>query len=1078
MYQMFIFWFRSQKQFRIEPFTVTSMSNTYQFNDNRYDIFLALMYFPTAMPYMPTPTIYQQQMYPQSTAQLPPLAHPQGQIQTFNQGIVAAAVPQQQLMSTPPISHNPPPPGKILEIVDPNSGQKLDFEQFKPGKKQHLEASSFSVPHGPSVPVKIRTPPPKDPKIPPDPKPNAPMDVIPPPVVDVVTDNKADFSLNSEEETTSNQDSQETEDSKQEASQESDDSNADTSPNDVDIDTQESSQDSNDQETSDAEDKLADAPPSPVKKIERVESDSSGIVQKYNREQLISIRSATDFSTLPAMPTAVLAAVGVSSQRCRGRGGVFRPQSRRVLTFNTEAVVLDEVENAYKPSALKKAEDIPSDRLSQLSRDLSIILNRLIKENVSGVADDIKRFGVKGEDEVNCLVNAITNKAARQAIYSKPFAELCRALVDAEIDGFRERLIKASAELFSTPLEVHIDNVKARIDEKIRETNDEKVKKMLEEDRETVITKKREAFFGILRFFSFLYLQDVISSKMFTDALKPFAKPKSQDDVLALLTCLNICGETLDKKGVGLVKNCITGLENAKKSLKLEQHVQYKIIALVELRQRNWKSSESAPPLPQTATLPRSNSSRDSLARRVQAHNVPRKASSTIKPTTGKMGDSKTPIDTKNLAVSSLGSRSNYLGPQFDWSQGSKAQPRQPKSGTASESDNGRESRASSVSTIKRETNQTSQFKVDEALTAKEAVRDAIDAFMTADISKFDLLLRESEKKEFVKQILCKALEGKADERRMIVNILFHLYSKRQLSDEQLECGFTQSLDLCEELDCPKIGVFFGELVSSMVRPSSVDFTRIVKLINMLPGEKDKQEAFAQCIKFAADRTGEREVAISANKVLSAGLPWGNEKAFNDSNFLKLYQIEFITTAQPSGSASASTNPVKQWRGTMPHAPSTVDTSATDLFDNCLQHMNLKELVSICSQNSKSKDSEQYLRKIFNHGQGLQRKEIDALGPVVKILIQSTPDERSIIFTLQKSVGKFFLYLLIIAPTKLLIVESNGGSQEKENFKPWLQSLLQQKLLSPQSLQAYAQDKRSLSQFKDVAVQLLRKCRS
>lgn len=218
--------------------------------------------------------------------------------------------------------------------------------------------------------------------------------------------------------------------------------------------------------------------------------------------------------------------------------------------------------------------------------------------------------------------------------------------------------------------------MKARIDEKIRETNDEKVKKMLEEDRETVITKKREAFFGIMRFFSYLYLQDVIPTKVFTDALKPFAKPKSQDDVLALLTCLSICGETLDKKGPNnSTKNYISVLENARKSLKMEQYVQYKIISLVELRQRGWKPSESAPP-PQTATLPRSNSSRDNLARRVQTHNVPRKVSSTIKPTAGKMGDSKTPIDTKNLAVSSLGSRSNYLGPQFDWSQGSKAQPR------------------------------------------------------------------------------------------------------------------------------------------------------------------------------------------------------------------------------------------------------------------------------------------------------------------------------------------------------------------------------------------------------------------
>ncbi|KAL5107997.1 hypothetical protein TcWFU_007581 [Taenia crassiceps] len=1042
------------------------MSNTYQFNDNRngypqppdqQQYFSQVNTMRRFVPYLQTGPIYQQQMYPQPAAQMPPIGHPPNQMQAFNQGIVAAAVPQQQIISTPPISHNPPPPGKILDIVDPHSGQKLDFEKLKHGKKSNFELPLSSAPNEPSVPVKIRTPPPKDLKILPDFKSDVPTDVIPPQTVDVVPENKADFSLNSEEETASNKDSHGTEDSKQETSQESDDSSTGTSPNDIDGDAQELSQDSKGKDSSDAEDIPADTSPQPVKKIERVGSDSSGNIQRYNREQLMSIKSATDFSTLPAIPMSVVTAIGANSLRHRVRGG-HRPQSRRVLTFNTEAVVLDEVENAYKPSHLKKAEDIPSDRLSQLSRDLNIILNRLINENVLGVADDIKKICVKGEDEVNCLVNAITNKAARQALYSQAFAELCKALIEADIDGFRERLIKASGELFSTPLEVHIDNVKARIDEKIRETNDEKVKKMLEEDRETVITKKREAFFGIMRFFSFLYLQDVIPVKVFTEALKPFAKPKSQDDVLALLTCLSICGEAMDKKGI--IRIYITGLENARKTLKMEQYVQYKIISLVELRQRGWKPSESAPP-PQTATLPRSNSSRDNLARRVQTHNVSRKVSSTIKPTAGKMGDSKTPIDTKNLAVSSLGSRSNYLGPQFDWSQGSKAQPkyctlriitlfRQPKSGTASESDNGRESRASSVSTIRREANQASHFKVDETLTAKEAVRDAIDAFMTSDVPKFDLPLRESEKGDFVKEILCKALEGKTDERRMIVNILFHLYSKRQLNDEQMEFGFTQSLDFIDEVDCPKIGVFFGELVSSMVRASSVDFTKIVKLINMLPSEEYKREALAECIKLAAERIGEREVAIIAHKTLAEGLPWGNEKAFSESGFLKRHKIEFITTTPLLGSASAPANSVKQWRETTPHASSsTTDPSVSDLIDKCLQQMDLKELVSICSQNSKSKDADQYLRKIFAHGRGLQRKDIDALAPVVKIFIQSTPDsERSLVFTLQKSVDC------------------------KETFKTWLQSLMQQKLLSPQSLNAYAQDKRSLSAYKDVAVQL------
>ncbi len=144
---------------------------------------------------------------------------------------------------------------------------------------------------------------------------------------------------------------------------------------------------------------------------------------------------------------------------------------------------------------------------------------------------------------------------------------------------------------------------------------------MLEEDRETAISKKREAFLGIMQFFSQLYINKQITDKSLCESLRPYSRPKTQDDILALLTCLNTCGQMMDQKSVNVLKDCIAGLEAAKRDVKMEQYVLYKITALLELRARGWKKLEPVPP-PPPQVLPRSNSSGVNLARRIQTHNV------------------------------------------------------------------------------------------------------------------------------------------------------------------------------------------------------------------------------------------------------------------------------------------------------------------------------------------------------------------------------------------------------------------------------------------------------------------------
>lgn len=145
---------------------------------------------------------------------------------------------------------------------------------------------------------------------------------------------------------------------------------------------------------------------------------------------------------------------------------------------------------------------------------------------------------------------------------------------------------------------------------------------MLEEDRETSISKKREAFMGIMQFFSHLYINKIIPERSVTDALKPYSRPKTQDETLALLACLNTCGQVMEQRCLSVFKDCMDGVKLAKKDVKLEQYVQYKITAFIELKERGWKKQEAFVPPAPPQILPRSNSSGINLAKRAHAHNL------------------------------------------------------------------------------------------------------------------------------------------------------------------------------------------------------------------------------------------------------------------------------------------------------------------------------------------------------------------------------------------------------------------------------------------------------------------------
>nr|VZI01524.1 unnamed protein product [Spirometra erinaceieuropaei] len=762
-------------------------------------------------------------------------------------------------------------------------------------------------------------------------------------------------------------------------------------------------------------------------------------VRRYDRNELIALRRVSE-TTAPIFLTQ--SAVSIN-QAERSSTCYRREKQRRCITLKTN-VKLDDVENAYKPAHLREPESSTENRVAKISKELNITLNRLLDDNIQEIVDEIKKLSISGREEISALVDVLTAKATRQTKYSEVFARLCLELSRVkQLDSFRVLLITAVNKMFGTPLETYLSELNAKIDAKIADTTDEKVKKMLEEDRETAISKKRDAYLGIIQFFSHLFVYKLIPEKSAAESLKSFAKPKNQDEVLALLTCLNTCGPLLESRLQNLLKECISGLEAAKKEVKMEQHVAYKIVALIELRNRQWKKQEpiSVPPQPVSRS---SDSRRDIRQRPVSTH--PRKSS-----------DIQIPVNVNALTVGGqkTARSDSFLGPRNDWTKGSSAASstlnRQRgnrfhgidslHSDVNSESESGKESRATSSSTKTRVPPSKNQaVRIDEKMSASGAVSEALDAFRMSDSPSYDLPLRESEKASFVSKLLLGSMEKKDNDRKMATDILAHTYKKKQLTTDQVSSGFSELFADCDEdflVDCPKGDTYISEFLTALVNESSKDLSLIVAILSDLPDDR-KCSILATCLSLLSKRLGEEAVS---SLFYNSSISWPNFQSLFES-FASKHGIAFLSSAKrPAGIETR-----KQ------------ESKEDPLFKKVpelLQNRDYEPLRTIFQELATSSSTDvlwQVVGSAMATLQSADRKDIDEFVQILKVVVDPSSDmEIKLLSTLQE-----------VLPAS-------------DSYRQFLQSLLHFKVISHESLTTCLT--KWPTEHRDIAKKVVRKGR-
>lgn len=391
------------------------------------------------------------------------------------------------------------------------------------------------------------------------------------------------------------------------------------------------------------------------------ESDGDDVPfrRRYPRDFLLSLK----FS-----PTAKISLVNlevitnITSQYKYRRNAHRAPQ--RIIRLPT-GMTVKTVEGAFVPTSLRsKDEPAESDKSKVLSRELNVILNRVSDGNLSETVADIKKLGISSSDDLQLLAKLVFQKGIRQPKYSKVFATLCKDLKGFEVSGseaFEHLVLNQVHDLFNTPLDTLISDLNDAINEKIKSAKDDAVKRILDEDRETSVLKKKEAYDGNMTLFAELFLCRLVPLKSMTDCLKKLKESAAPEALRSILIILRICGSELDVQAKSVMDTCFNRLIGHIKSNKLPTHQVFKIQELCDLRDRGWKELNHGQDLPVQPVVASRRLTEDKIRWPQPALDPKRRSVQSVNPVTP-----------SSLAVTQQHQDPQKLKPtKFNWNQGS-----------------------------------------------------------------------------------------------------------------------------------------------------------------------------------------------------------------------------------------------------------------------------------------------------------------------------------------------------------------------------------------------------------------------
>ncbi|CAL8072691.1 unnamed protein product [Calicophoron daubneyi] len=637
------------------------------------------------------------------------------------------------------------------------------------------------------------------------------------------------------------------------------------------------------------------------------ESDGEELtVRRYDRNFILGCRNSPIVRIQPRDLQTYLVDV---SRRKKGVSGGRHPRIIRLPT----GITVKRVENAFVPSHLRKKEtngEVDNQKL--LSRELNVILNRVSDGNLLETVADIKKQKYTAPEDLQLLAKLIFQKAIRQCKYSKVFASLCKHLKGFDVQGSEKlevMVLRKVQEMFETPLDDLIAELNVTIDSKIAAAKDEAIKRILEDDRETNIVKKQEAYFGNITLLGEMYLCRLVSPKTMAANLQKLKESTASESLNSMMILLKTCGQELEKECAHHVKMSFDYLETFATSDKIPTHQSYKIRELLDYRARGYKELD----------LTRTPAPQQDASRR-PAEEKPRWpfTQPPIDPKR-KPAQSINPLTPSSLAVTQQSYESRKLMPSVaNWSQGSGQLLK-----NADQSHRpGQHALRGNVSTRSREasprvpagpqgawanplTGTMAIPKYEDIVKAVEKPSRSFVNCLSEEETYLDIVrgCKEYERCGLLHSVFDKVMDAKPEVRNSTGLALLRLQAEKLITPNDLISACKHFFEICDEdwlCDFPKGLQYISEILQNLIQEDA-DLSLLMKSAKQMTPISNAAVVLAECLKMAAARLGTETVA---KKWKSSGADWSQWgiSQQNIQSFTEKHSVTFSISDQPQES--------------------------------------------------------------------------------------------------------------------------------------------------------------------------------
>jgi hypothetical protein len=296
---------------------------------------------------------------------------------------------------------------------------------------------------------------------------------------------------------------------------------------------------------------------------------------------------------------------GSDSYRGVGRtGGQMNrryPQTNLNINLQHKDVGFREASSVYKP--LFKLGSMESHQ-EQLKRKIRALLNKLTPENFNKIQEKIYKLEIKTTDDLMQLCSLIFEKATNEKSYATVFAKLCSDLANQlsvadEEDTktrvyFRQPLIKFCQIRFETKFEDYMKEQEIDIEKNIEEEKDERTKAILLSNKQDQLRKRELQYYGNMKFIGELLRLQLLKPAIFFYCTQQLMIENNTalDCLCELYTTVGELVDVKSQKAQNHMAVVFKFVEEQTKNEKLESRIRFKLLDLIELRQRGWKKRD------------------------------------------------------------------------------------------------------------------------------------------------------------------------------------------------------------------------------------------------------------------------------------------------------------------------------------------------------------------------------------------------------------------------------------------------------------------------------------------------------